>query len=311
MLKKSLLLWFLFVSFFSYASKNLHTTATHEIETEYLASAKNNQKVSYFASNEAKSLKIISWNIRHLGRTKSPEEIHQIAQILRYYDIVAIQEVVAKDPAGAQAVAKIADELNRMGFKWDYQISDPTNSPSGNMSERYAFLWKTSKVTMIHRAFLDKKLEDICYREPFVAQFKKKGAKDSFYVVNYHSRKYYDKPEEEIIHFIDYPKRLNSQRIIIAGDFNLDENHPVWRPLFHKGFRNALANQPTTLKITCKDSNYLNHAIDNFYYLPGIMPHHAGSLDFVQNCTNLKMAREISDHLPIFMQFSISEKNQR
>lgn len=249
---------------------------------------------------------LTSWNIRHLGRTKTPEDIYEIANILRDFDIVAIQEVVAKDPAGAQAVAKIADELNRMGAKWDYQISDPTKSPSSNISERYAFLWKTSKVSLVHRAYLDKELEEICYREPFIAAFKKEGSSNLFYVVNYHSRKYNDSPEEEILHFIDYPERLKSYKILIAGDFNLDENHAVWKPLYSKGFKSALQNQRTTLKTKCKDGDYLSHPIDNVYFTQGIEMVQAGSMDFVGSCENLDRAREISDHLPVYMEFKIN-----
>jgi len=258
-------------------------------------------------ASKSDNLTLASWNIRHLGRTKTPEDIHQIATILRDFDIVAIQEVVAKDPAGAQAVAKIADELNRMGAKWDYQISDPTKSPSVYMSERYAFLWKTSKVSLVHKAYLDRKLEDLCYREPFVAIFKKKGKTEPFYVVNYHSRKYYDKPEEEIIHFIDYPKRLDSDRILIAGDFNLSEKHAVWKPFYTKGFKSALQNQRTTLKVKCKDGDYLSHPIDNVYFTQGIDMVQAGSIDLVTSCGNLERAREISDHLPVYIEFKIAE----
>src|SRR5690554_4672329 len=101
--------------------------------------------------SKSEKLSLVSWNIQYLGRTKTSEDIYEIANILRDFDIVAIQEVVAKDPAGAQAVAKIADELNRMGYKWDYQISDPTKSPTVYISERYAYLWKTSKVSLSYR----------------------------------------------------------------------------------------------------------------------------------------------------------------
>ena len=255
------------------------------------------------------SLTLVSWNIRHLGRTKTPEDIYEIANILRDMDIVAIQEVVAKDPAGAQAVAKIADELNRMGSKWDYQISDPTKSPSVYISERYAFLWKTSKVSLIHRAYLDKELEDLCYREPFIATFKKKGSSEPFYVVNYHSRKYNDRPEEEIIHFLDYRERLKSNRILIAGDFNLNEEHEVWEPFYRRGYKSALKNQRTTLKVKCKNGDYLSHPIDNIYFTPGIEMVQAGSIDFIGTCENLKRAREISDHLPVYMEFKINEND--
>ena len=41
------------------------------------------------------------------------EIISDIFKIINDYDIVAIQEVVAKDPAGAQAVARIVDNLNK------------------------------------------------------------------------------------------------------------------------------------------------------------------------------------------------------
>lgn len=265
----------------------------------------NDQDTTSSKFETSKKIKLVSWNIRHLGRTKTPEDIFEIANILRDFDMVAIQEVVAKDPAGAQAVAKIADELNRMGSQWDYQISDPTKSPSVYISERYAFLWKTSKVSLIHRAYLDKELEDLCYREPFVAAFKVKGESDPFYVVNYHSRKYNDRPEEEIIHFIDYPERLGSNRILIAGDFNLNEKHTVWTPFYKKGFKSALQNQRTTLKTRCKDGDYLSHPIDNVYFTSGIEMVQAESLDFINDCENLARAREISDHLPIYIEFMI------
>ena len=269
-----------------------------EILTPYTLEVENTPKDA--------TIRLVSWNIQHLGRTKTSDDIYEIANILRDFDIVAIQEVVAKDPAGAQAVAKIADELNRMGFKWDYQISDPTKSPSVYISERYAFLWKTSRVSLIHRAYLDKELEDLCYREPFVAAFKAKGKTEPFYVVNYHSRKYSDKPEEEIIHFINYQERFNSDRILIAGDFNLHEKHEVWRPFYQKGFKNALDNQRTTLKRHCNDDNYLNHPIDNIYFLPGVSLVRAESIDFVKHCDNLIRAREISDHLPVYIEFKFS-----
>jgi hypothetical protein len=42
----------------------------------------------------------------------------------------------------AQAVAKLADELNRKA-KWNYIISDPT--VGAYKTERYAFIWKTLK----------------------------------------------------------------------------------------------------------------------------------------------------------------------
>lgn len=88
----------------------------------------------------------MSWNIENLGRSKSNLELEFIANTLKDLDIVALQEVVAGD-GGAQTVAKLADELNRKGTKWDYAISNPTSS-SAYKTERYAYLWKTSRVRL-------------------------------------------------------------------------------------------------------------------------------------------------------------------
>lgn len=256
--------------------------------------------------NTASNLKIVTWNIRDLGRSKNAAEIIGIANILRNYDLVAIQEVVAKDPAGAQAVAKIVDELNRMGSKWDYRISDPTNSPSVYISERYAFLWKTSKVSLLTRAYLDKELEDYCFREPFIGKFQLKNGTRPFYVVNFHSRKYSDHPEEEIKFFKNFPEKLYSNRVFILGDFNLNEKHKVWEGLYELGFNSAVENTKTTIKFACKDGIYLNHSIDNIYYNSSFVKRiQANHIDFVKTCENLEFARTLSDHLPVFLECKI------
>lgn len=251
----------------------------------------------------SQQVSLLTWNIRDLGRTKDDTEISVIVSILRNHDLVAIQEVVAKDPAGAQAVAKIADLLNRTGAKWDYKISDPTRSPSPQMSERYAFLWKTSKVTLLNDPFLDKALEDYCYREPYIAKFQIAKSTKHFFLVNVHARRFDQKPEEEIQYFSQYPSRLKTSAVIITGDFNLDEKHAVWKPLYDQGYQSALSGSPTTLKQSCPgDGNYLSHSIDNIYYPAAVFRLiRAGREDFVTTCDNLETARGISDHLPVFL----------
>lgn len=72
-------------------------------------------------------VKVLSWNIENLGKSKSESTIKFIANTINPCDIVAIQEVVA-GPGGAQVVARLVDELNRKGSKWDYVVSYPTSS---------------------------------------------------------------------------------------------------------------------------------------------------------------------------------------
>ncbi len=251
----------------------------------------------------APGFSILSWNIQDLGRTKSKEEIIEICQILRHFDLVLIQEIVGKDPAGIQAVGKIVDYLNRMGFKWDYRVSDPTNSPSFNKSERYGFLWKTSKVDLKGRAWLDYELSSICDREPYIGKFQFKDHDEEIFIINFHSRVHSSHPEEEIFFLQNYDTRFGSNNIILGGDFNINERHPVWRDFYKKGFKNALSDTPTTLRRKCKSGNYLNHSIDNFYYSLPFEIVESGIVDFVKGCENLENVRGISDHLPVYFIF--------
>src|SRR5690606_29179916 len=89
---------------------------------------------------------LVSWNLKNFGKSKTDEQIFYIANLLCDYDIIAIQEVVT-GIEGNKRIAELADELNRKGNKWNYVISDPTNS-SGQRSERYAYLWKTKNIKL-------------------------------------------------------------------------------------------------------------------------------------------------------------------
>lgn len=258
---------------------------------------------------QASNLKILSWNIRDLGRSKDDLEITQIAKVVEPYDIIAIQEVVAKDPAGAKAVARIADQLNRMGNNWDYRVSDPTKSESPHQRERYAFIWKASIVQLLGRPQLDQALADYCIREPYLGKFRLKGSTTPFYIVNFHSKKHNDHPEEEIQYFEKYQEELETELVFIVGDFNLGEQHKVWERLYQKGYQPSLKNTPTTLKRKCLNGNYFNHAIDNIYYDQDVVRFkQASRVDFIQGCDKLELARGLSDHAPVYLECVIENQ---
>jgi len=248
----------------------------------------------------AQSFSLLTWNIQDLGRTKDAAEIEAMVEVMLDYDLVLIQEVVARDPAGAQAVARIADELDRTGANWDYRVSNPTQSPTVHHSERYAILWKSSKVQLLGRPYLVSELAEICFREPYLAQFRHKKSGDLFAVLNYHSRKHDDAPEDEIEDLIGFMRSYEGMPLILGGDFNLTEDHEVWNPLYQSGYVTVLRDVPTTLKRACKRGNYFNYAIDNLF-IPSeqVYVGEASRVDFVGSCEKLEKARGISDHLPV------------
>lgn len=252
---------------------------------------------------DAQSLSVISWNIRDFGKTKDEVEINRIAEVLRDYDVVAIQEVVAGF-GGSQAVVRLADELNRMGSRWDYRISPPTKSPK-RKSERYAYLWKPSRVTLKGRPVLASDYEKVIFREPFLAQFE--FNKKSFLFVNYHARRYDENPEEEAIHLHEFYMNHFNDIVLILGDFNLPEDHSAFNALEFLGYKPAIENQKTTLKRACNnEGKYLNYNIDNIFYPTDKLKFlNAGVHDFVRGCEFLKEDRGISDHLGVFLELRI------
>lgn len=248
---------------------------------------------------------LISWNLKKLGESKDESELKIIAKTISKFDIVALQEVVAVNPAGAQKVAELADMLNRMGAKWDYRISDPTSSPGRNRKERYAFLWKTKKAMMLSRPWLDKTCEPTMYREPYLARFKING--EIVLIANYHSRSYRESPEEEIPCFYQFQSRYPDDQIVIVGDWNAKSRHEVFEPLYAQGYASNLNGAKTTLKQKCSISGqYRNHAIDFILFeTDELCKIDSGVVDFVGDCERLSEMRGVSDHLPVWVELGL------
>ncbi len=245
---------------------------------------------------------VVSWNIQHFGKSKSIEDLEQIADFVRGYDIVAIQEVVA-GYGGTQAVAALSDVLNRKGAKWSYVVSNATAS-SPYKSERYAYLWKPSKVKMINKSFLETNFVVEIDREPFFADFKYKD--DVFTLVSFHAITKKMQPETEIKYFKFLPDLYPKKNLIFLGDFNCPETHSVFNPLKKMGYKAAFQNQKTTLRQKCFNEDCLASEFDNFFYKSDkIKLIKAEVIHFYRNYEDIKLARKLSDHIPIVLIFDI------
>jgi endonuclease/exonuclease/phosphatase family metal-dependent hydrolase len=100
-----------------------------------------------------RNLLVATWNIRGFGafqprwvgeRRATPkrdlQSIHAIAEIIRRFDVVAIQEV-RSDTSSLRAVYEI------LGENWSLILSDVTEGTAGN-NERMAFLFDTRRVKL-------------------------------------------------------------------------------------------------------------------------------------------------------------------
>lgn len=249
-------------------------------------------------------LKICTWNIANLGKSKTDETISFIAKTLKDFDFVSIQEV-STSPAGAQAVARIVEELNRKGSKWEYSISDPTN---GKGSERYAFVWKSSKVRVIKKAWLEKTLAENIDREPYIGLFC--STKDTFLIGNMHAVPKGKNPDLETCHLFKIDQMYEKYHFMIMGDFNSAPQSIGFSTLLQRKVLNTFSKQKTTLKqeISKTGERFASEYDNIFYETDEIVLNDKGVIDFSVSFPDLKSARKVSDHIPIWGCYSVKKR---
>jgi deoxyribonuclease-1-like protein len=245
---------------------------------------------------EKKAILFVSWNIQNFGKSKTANELAYITRFVQGADIVAIQEV-STSQFGAQAVAELLGRLNNTGSKWDSYISDPTHeSPS---KERYAFLWKTSRIKMSTRSLV-KDFSSNMEREPLKAEFLIDGW--TFLIATLHLVPTDKNPKTETDFLASQAARLSSPQFILAGDFNL--SYEKIGQAFEKGLnvRHQIEGK-TTLKnkISAKGEHLLNE-FDNIY-TRDISVLRSGIMDTYLIFGSLPNAKKVSDHLPVFIVF--------
>ncbi len=239
----------------------------------------------------------------NLGNSKSDSELLVIANALKSYDIIAIQEVVAGN-GGAKAVSRLVAILNTKGEKWDYVISNPTTSINPSSRERYAFIWKPSTVIKKGNCWLDQNYQREIDREPFMGTFVYNGK--SITLVSFHVVPKKKNPASEIKYIKFFPKLYPKLNLLLMGDFNRSQSHKVFFPIKQFGFVSVFRNQKTTLRQKCLNNDCLASEYDNFFYKSNkIRLIKSGVIPFHNSFESLKEARKISDHIPIWCTFQL------
>lgn len=256
-----------------------------------------------FFQVSAQKIRVCSWNLKDFGQSKSEEEISFIANLVKGFDVLAIQEVVA-GYGGPKAVIRLTEALNRSGTQWEYTFSHGTSSDRYS-KERYAFIWKSAKVQKVGEAWLEKDYHLQIDREPYFARFK--AGKKTFTLSSFHARPKSKQPEMEIKYFKFLPDLYPNDVLIFCGDFNLPQSHTVFNPLRKMGYTSALVKQKTSLKQRCINDNCLASEYDNFYYPEDkLKVSDTGIIHFYTDFPELKEARKISDHVPVYLEFSLN-----
>jgi endonuclease/exonuclease/phosphatase family metal-dependent hydrolase len=271
-----------------------------------------------------------TWNVRNFGRVHpkweenpdSPKRnlraLAYIAEIVRRFDVIAIQEV-KRDTSG---IRMLVDEL--LGRDWGLMLSDVAGGEKGN-NERLAYIYDRRRVTpsgLAGEIVLPPSASGDPVtqfdRTPYVVGFRALG--ERFAMCTAHIR-YGDTPADrlpEIRELAKYTAKEIRDRartegaeetnILVLGDFNIDQrgDDPLFQAFIEWGLQvpPAIRNVGTTYGATAKHYDQIAWFMGDFDLLTN---GRAGTVNFsgavYKELTLRQMSDRVSDHFPLWVEF--------
>lgn len=253
------------------------------------------------------TIKIASFNIQVFGQSKlsKPKVMEILARIVRQFDVVAIQEIRSLDQ---DVMPRFIEIINAAGRHYDFVIGERIGDTSSK--EQYAYVFDRQTIE-VDRTFLYtvNDPDNFLHREPLVGWFRTRGPSVeeafTFTLVNVHIDPDVVATELSVMDDVYRVVRDDGRGeddVIILGDFNADHEH-LGELGQVPGITWAIAGIPTNVRQTQQYDNILFHRQATREFVG-----RSGVVDFMRDY-NLSMeeALEVSDHLPVWAEFSIYE----
>ncbi len=295
--------WFFFQNFEIKGLGNLQVGAREKIPSE-------TEPQGALASNANGVIRVASFNIQVFGQSKlnKPVVMDRLAQIVRQFDIVAVQEVRSKNQ---DVLPRFIDLINAGGRRYDYVISERLGRTVSK--EQYAYIFDTQKVEVDrNQCYVVADPNDVIHREPYVGWFRVRGPPPeqawTFSLVNIHTDP--DEVKDEIKYLDAIYREVrddgrNEDDVIILGDFNIDDRGLIPQ-VQSAGLTPTISGVATNTRGTKLYDNlvFSTKATSEFTGRSGVY-------DFLREFNlPLPEAIEISDHLPVWAEFSVFEGGQ-
>ncbi len=167
---------------------------------------------------QSEPITIASWNLKNIGQSKlnDPARIDVIVDVLRKYDMIAIQEV--KD-ISLQLPQELLNKLNADGSNYNIVASDRVGR---NVQEQYLFVYDDDIIDAIpNTTGYGIEPNDEFEREPFYAMFRVDNF--DFYLMTIHTKPTAVTTEIPALREAYLQLQLNTpdeDDIILLGDFN-------------------------------------------------------------------------------------------
>lgn len=253
------------------------------------------------------TIRIASFNIQVFGTAKAekPEVMSRLAEIVRQFDVVAIQEIRTTDES---LLPRFVELINASGRHYDYVLGPRVGRTQSK--EQFAYIFDTASLQVDrNQVYTVEDPSDVLHREPLVAWFRVRGPDPSqaftFTLVNVHVDPDEVAQEMDVMDDVFRAVRDDSRGeddVILLGDFNASESQ-IGQLASIPGITWVISGTTTNTRGTNLYDNLFmqRHATSEYTGRGGVF-------DFLRQY-NLTLAEglEISDHLPVWAEFSIYE----
>ncbi|MFO0914975.1 MAG: endonuclease/exonuclease/phosphatase family protein [Pirellulales bacterium] len=248
-------------------------------------------------------ISIASYNIQVFGTEKlsDPNVVAVLADVVRHFDIVAIQEVRSKDDS---ILPRFVSEVNKTGSRYDFVIGPRLGRT--NSKEQYAFVYDTTRVEVNPASVATvPDPQDYLHREPLYAQFRTKAYGPerafTFWLVDIHT------DPDDVPHEVDALAKVFTwikdgykaeDDVILLGDLNANESQ-LGQLAQIPGIHWVVRGVTTNTRHTAAYDNILfdSRSTTEFTGRWGVVD--------VRQIFNLTddQALKVSDHFPIWAEF--------
>lgn len=252
------------------------------------------------------AIRIASFNIQVFGESKmaKPRVAALLAEIIRKFDIVAVQEIRSKQ----NILPQFVDMVNATGRHYDYVIGPRLGRTSSK--EQYAFIYDTASIEIDRTAlYTVNDPDDVLHREPLVGWFRVRGPAPeeafTFSLVNIHTDPDETKTELDALADVFRVVRDDGRGeddVIILGDLNVDDRN-LGRLGQISNITWAISGVATNTRGTKLYDNLVFSEVATAEYTG-----RWGVFDMIRqfNLTT-EEALEVSDHMPVWAEFSLRE----
>jgi deoxyribonuclease-1-like protein len=253
------------------------------------------------------TIRVASFNIQVFGVSKlqNTQVTSVLAQIVRRFDVVAIQEVRSTDDT---VVPRFLEMINADGSHYDFVIGPRLGRTSSK--EQYAILFDATRIEVDRGSlYTVPDPQDRLHREPLVARFRVRGVPPeqafTFSLVDIHTDP--DETASELNALADVYTGVQQNGsgeddVILLGDLNVDEYH-LGRLGGLPGVAPLVTRVPTN---TRRNAAYDNMIFDRRATVE--FTGRWGVIDLVSEFhLTMEEALKVSDHCPIWAEFGVYE----